>query len=169
MTISQTAEYALRAVVCLANHPKADLGTAEIARVIRAPAGYLSKVLQALSRAGLVVSHAGRKGGFRLARAPEDISVLDVINAVDPIQRLRECPLRLRSHRGELCPLHHRLDHAIALMEQTFAESTIAELLHGPAGVTPLCEAAGHTEAAAGPSPDTAPRWAPWASERDRV
>ena len=140
MMISHTAEYALRAVVWLAGHADADLGTPEIARAIQAPPGYLSKVLQALSRARLVVSHPGRNGGFRLARPPADLSVLDIINAVDPIQRIRQCPLSLDSHRGELCPLHRRLDHAISLMELAFGESTIAELLAGPADITPACE-----------------------------
>ncbi|MEK7732321.1 MAG: Rrf2 family transcriptional regulator, partial [Planctomycetota bacterium] len=54
--ISQSAEYALRAVLWLAGHPEATLSTAEIARRTMVPGGYLSKVLQALARAGLVVS-----------------------------------------------------------------------------------------------------------------
>ena len=140
MTISQTAEYALRAVVWLASHPDAALSTHEIARVTRVPAGYLSKVLQSLNRAGLVVSHAGRNGGFRLARPATQISVLDVINAVDPVERIRRCPLELEAHGGKLCPLHQRLDRAIGLMEQAFAESTIAELLTEPNRTAPLCE-----------------------------
>lgn len=139
MTISQTAEYALRAVVWLASHPAAAQGTPEIARATRVPAGYLSKVLQALSRAGLVASTPGRNGGFRLTRSPSALSVLDVINAVDPIARIRQCPLKLEAHQGELCALHRRLDRAIGLMEQAFAESTIAELLPSTAA-SPLCD-----------------------------
>lgn len=138
--ISQTAEYALRAVVWLASRGDGSLGTLHIAEATRVPAGYLSKVLQALARAGLVVSQPGRKGGFTLVRRAEEISVLDVINAVDPIQRIKTCPLDLKSHGVNLCPLHRRLDDAMAKAEEAFASSTIAELLAEPTTSTPLCE-----------------------------
>ncbi|NUQ01687.1 MAG: Rrf2 family transcriptional regulator, partial [Armatimonadetes bacterium] len=93
--ISQTAEYALRAIVCLAAQPEGRLTTPQIAGATRVPAGYLSKVLQLLGRAGLVRSQRGLGGGFVLARPAELISVLDVVNAVDPIQRITGCPLEL--------------------------------------------------------------------------
>ncbi len=138
--ISQTAEYALRAVVWLAGHPEAPWGTPEIAEVTHVPTGYLSKVLQELRRAGLVVSNPGRGGGFRLARPAWEVSVLDVVNAVDPIQRIEKCPLGLKSHSGCLCPLHRRLDRAIGLVEGAFAESTVAELVGEASGPSALCE-----------------------------
>jgi len=140
MMISQTAEYALRAVVWLGGRPDEPVGTKQISEAAKVPAGYLSKVLQMLARADLVVSTAGRGGGFRLTRRPEDISVLDVINAVDPIQRIRPCPLELAGHGTELCPLHRRLDDAMAQMEAAFANSTVAEMLAEKTGSPPLCE-----------------------------
>lgn len=100
MTISQTAEYALRAVVWLAGHAEAAMGTPEIARSTRVPPGYLAKVLQLLGRGGLVTSAPGRKGGFRLARSAAEISILQVVNAVDPVERIRRCPLGIESHGG---------------------------------------------------------------------
>ncbi len=129
MIISRTAEYALRAVVWLASRGQTPSGTLRIARATRVPSGYLCKVLRALNRSGLVVSHSGRKGGYRLARRPAEISVLDVVNAVAPVQRITKCPLGLESHRKMLCSLHRRLDRAIALVEQALAQSTIEELL----------------------------------------
>lgn len=139
--ISQTAEYALRAVVWLASHPDALVGTSNMARATHVPAGYMSKVLQALARYGLVVSQPGRKGGFRLARPAEVLTVLEVINAVEPIQRIRTCPLQLESHGTNLCPLHRKLDSAMAEVERAFADSTIADLLRDQSGSPPLCEA----------------------------
>jgi Rrf2 family protein len=59
------------------------------------PAGYLSKVLQSLGRAQLVNSQRGLHGGFTLARAPSELTVWEVIQAVDPLQRIRSCPLGL--------------------------------------------------------------------------
>ena len=140
MMISQTAEYALRAVIWLGGRPDQKVGTKQISEAAQVPAGYLAKVLQMLARADLVVSSPGRRGGFLLTRSPSEISVLDVINAVDPIRRIHECPLELKSHGPNLCPLHRRLDDAMAQMEAAFARSTIAELLAEETGSPPLCE-----------------------------
>lgn len=138
--ISQGAEYALRAVLWLAANPGAPETTARIAEVTRVPAGYLSKVLQGLGRAGIVVSNPGRSGGFRLTRPAEEIRLLDVVNAVDPITRITKCPLGIESHDPTLCPLHQRLDRVIASVEAAFAESTIADLVAHPSGIKPFCE-----------------------------
>jgi Rrf2 family protein len=138
--ISQTAEYALRAAVFLADQAGRPLTTQEIADATRVPAGYLSKVLGLLARAGVVHSQRGLHGGFSLARKPEDLSVLDVINAVDPIQRINTCPLGLKAHGTELCPLHRRLDDAMASIEKAFGDSTLADLLADPSPSRPLCD-----------------------------
>ncbi len=86
--ISQTAEYALRAVVCLGGSTGEPMTSAAIAKLTRVPHGYLSKVLQGLSRAGLVDSQRGVGGGFVLVRSLDELTVLDVINAVDPLKRI---------------------------------------------------------------------------------
>jgi Rrf2 family protein len=137
--ISQTAEYALRAVVYLAGQgePKT---TQQIADVTRVPAGYLSKVLQSLARGGLVHSQRGLHGGFTLVKTPKQVTVWEVIDAVDPLQRIKTCPLGLKSHGVNLCPMHKRLDDALAAMEKAFRASTVAELLADPNPSKPLCE-----------------------------
>ena len=137
---SQTTEYALRAVVWLAEQHSKPQTTRQIAATTRVPAGYLSKVLQALGRADLVKSQRGLYGGFKLTRPPGQISVLEVVNAVDPIQRIDMCPLGLKSHGAELCALHKRLDNAIAHIEKGFSTSSIADLLSEPSSKRPLCE-----------------------------
>ena len=75
------------------------------------------------------------------ARAAE-LTVFDVLQAVDPIRRIRGCPLGLKGHVN-LCPLHRRLDHAMGLVEEALKQSTIAELLTEPSqarGIPiPLC------------------------------
>jgi Rrf2 family transcriptional regulator, nitric oxide-sensitive transcriptional repressor len=128
---SQTAEYALRAVVYLASQGGQPRTVQQIAAVTRVPAGYLSKVMQALSRAHLVQSQRGLHGGFTLAVLPEKLTVLDVIQAVDPIRRIKRCPLGIPGHHN-LCPLHRRLDQALAQVEQALRASSIAELLAEP-------------------------------------
>jgi Rrf2 family protein len=137
--ISQTAEYALRAVVYLADQGGART-TQEIAKSTLVPASYLSKVMQALSRAQVVRSQRGLHGGFTLAKAPDVLSVWDVIEAVDPLQRIRTCPLGLKAHGAKLCPLHRRLDDALALVENAFRESTVSDLLQEPTKSKPLCD-----------------------------
>ena len=129
--ISQTAEYALRAIVYLADQAPAPQTTQQIAKVTLAPAGYLAKVMQGLSRAGLVNAQRGLHGGFTLAHSAEELTVLDVVQAVDPIQRITHCPLGLKGHTS-LCPLHRRLDSAIATAEDALRRSSIAELLREP-------------------------------------
>lgn len=129
MLISQTAEYALRAIVSLAERHGQSVVTQDLARRTRIPAGYLSKILQTLRRAGLVHSQRGLRGGFVLQRAPDKISVLEVIDAIEPIRRMTRCPLDLPEHASGLCPLHRRLDEAIGQVRNTFASFSIADLL----------------------------------------
>jgi Rrf2 family protein len=137
--ISQTAEYALRAIVYLAGQQTPQT-TGEIAATTRVPAGYLSKVLQALARGGLVNSQRGLHGGFTLTADPKKLSVWEVIDAVDPLQRIKTCPLGLKAHGVNLCPMHKRLDDALAAMEKAFKASTVAELLADPNPSKPLCD-----------------------------
>lgn len=137
---SQTVEYALRAVVHLADQAPNGRTTDQIAQATRVPKAYLSKVLQELNRAGLVHSQRGVGGGMTLTKDPAELTILEVVNAVDPLRRIRECPLGLAAHGVRLCPLHKRLDNALALVEQAFRETTLAEILAEPTGSPPLCE-----------------------------
>lgn len=134
--ITQTAEYALRAVVFLADQ-EMPRTTSVIAEHTHVPVGYLSKVMQGLCKAGLVSSQRGLHGGFVLTMPPEKMSVLQVVNAVEPIRRIHECPLGL--HGKNLCPLHRKLDDAAKSIEETFSDTTIADLNTVPKSRKPLC------------------------------
>ena len=137
--ISQTAEYALRAAVFLADQEGEPRTTAVIAEGTQLPAGYLAKVMQLLSRGRVVNSQRGLHGGFTLIKDPAELTVLEVINAVDPIQRFHECPLKIQTHGSELCPLHRKLDDAGQMLEESFGDTTIASLLSVPNRRKPLC------------------------------
>ncbi|MBP7861797.1 Rrf2 family transcriptional regulator [bacterium] len=138
--ISQTAEYALRAMVFIAMNSDSPQVTEKIACGTKVPASYLSKILQLLAKSGLVKSQRGIGGGFILAAPPSKISILEIVNAVDPIKRIDTCPLDLSSHGVALCALHKRMDEAIQLVEQAFKKTTLREILSKPTKSIPLCE-----------------------------
>lgn len=140
MAVSQTAEYALRAVVWLAQNPGQPQTTQQLAVGTQVSISYLPKVLQPLGRAGILTSQRGINGGYSLDRDPEELAVLEIINCVDPVQRIKRCPLKLASHGAGLCPLHRMLDDSIADLEKRFAETTIGGLLRQNTGLKPLCE-----------------------------
>jgi Rrf2 family nitric oxide-sensitive transcriptional repressor len=137
---SQTVEYALRAVAFLAGQAPASRNTDQIAVATRVPKAYLSKVLQGLCRGGIVHSQRGAGGGMTLVKRPDELTVLEVVNAVDPICRITVCPLGLASHGARLCPLHKRIDNVLAQIEETFRGTTLAEILAEPSESIPLCD-----------------------------
>ena len=136
---SQSVEYALRTIVWLAMQDGSPQTTRQIAEATRVSPGYLSKVLQKLGRAGLVRSRRGLNGGFTLNVSPDELSPLDIINVIDPIRRIETCPLGLAAHNGTLCPLHHRLDDAIARIEKELGDTKISELLETDSESPPFC------------------------------
>ena len=136
---SQTVEYALRAVVHLAAEAPDARTTDQIAEVTRVPRAYLSKVLQSLAKSGVVQSQRGMGGGITLGRPATELTILEVVNAVEPIRRIRTCPLGLAAHGVRLCPLHSRLDAAMETVEKALGGTTLAELLSEPTRSIPLC------------------------------
>ena len=74
-----------------------------------------------------------------LAKPPADLTIMEVVNAVEPLERIHTCPLGLAAHGVRLCPLHRRVDNAIALVEDAFSNTTLAEMLAEPNLSVPLC------------------------------
>jgi Rrf2 family nitric oxide-sensitive transcriptional repressor len=144
MMFSNTVEYALRAIVHLAHESPSARTTAQIAEATRVPKDYLSKILQGLAEKGIVKTQRGVGGGVSLAIAPDKLTILDVVNAVDPIVRYKTCPLNLPNHGANLCPLHKRMDAAMAAVEDAFCKSTLAEVLADSSSTSvPLCDGSG--------------------------
>lgn len=137
--ISKTAEYALRAIACLAADAERPLSADVLAEKTKVPRRYLTRVMQDLAAEKLVDSRSGPGGGYVLAQAPAKLTILAVINAVSPLERIKSCPLGLESHTS-LCPLHAELDRAYAATEAAFAAVTIRQLLESTSPIVPLCE-----------------------------
>lgn len=133
--LTQTVEYALRAVTALAGCAGESATTEGVAAKTKVPVAYLAKILQGLAKAGLVRTQRGIGGGVTLARPAAELTVLDVVNAVEPLRRFTACPLGLHG-------LHARLDAALADLERTFAATRLSDLLsdrpdHPPLGDPP--------------------------------
>jgi len=93
--------------------------------------------MQSLVRAELVDAQRGKNGGFSLVSTPEDLTILDVINAVEPVRRIRSCPLGIAGHES-LCPLHRSLDNIAGELERAYGAIRLSDLLRNP-DVKPLC------------------------------
>jgi Rrf2 family transcriptional regulator, nitric oxide-sensitive transcriptional repressor len=137
--ISQTAEYALRAMVVLASADGEPRTNQQVAAASQVPPGYLAKIMQTLVRARLAEAQRGKNGGFRLTRDPAGTSILDIVNAVDPIHRIRRCPLGIPQHGVHLCVLHRKLDNAMALVENAFRSTSLLDVISRTGRSKPLC------------------------------
>lgn len=138
--ISQTTEYALRAVVHLATRSGAGpISALEIADATKVPVGYLQKILRVLSKAEILTAQRGSGGGFALAKVPSSIRVLDILQATDStLTRIQRCPLGIEGHM-KLCSLHRMIDEEIAHAEKKFATTSIADLIAENQDCSPLC------------------------------
>ncbi len=138
--LSSTAEYALRIMIVLAEEKDTPQTSAQIAEATKVSADYAVKILQWLGRAGLVHGRRGRGGGFTLRCDPTRTTLLDIVNVIDPLERITTCPLGREAHRNKLCPLHSRLDEVIGILSDSLNEMTIQDVIDGAKGPT-LCRA----------------------------
>ena len=159
--LSTTSEYALRIMIVLAESETEPTTSERIAALTKVPTDYSVKVLQMLARAGLVRAQRGRGGGFQIDCDPNTTTLLDVVNAIDPLERITCCPVSRESHAGQLCPLHSRLDEVIVLLQDSFRKMTLQSVIDGAPG-TALCQpdapdeeraGADHNPASAGAAP----------------
>ena len=137
--LSKTAEYALRVAVWLARSPDEPASADALAEVTKVPRRYLQKVVQDLVRAALLRSQPGPGGGYAMARPPDAVTILDIVNAVAPLERITHCPLGLPSHT-KLCPLHRELDNVYATVEDGLRRVTLGQLVRSSSTIVPLCD-----------------------------
>jgi Rrf2 family protein len=91
MQITRQADYAVRAILYLAKNGEQRSATSQVAQEQRIPPSFLAKIISQLSIAGLLHTSRGARGGVTLAREPKDISLLEVIEAIDGPIQLNEC------------------------------------------------------------------------------
>jgi len=107
MQLTRAADYAVRVMVTLANMPVGTRAShTELAAAVECPRPFLAKVLQRLTRAGLVVSYRGNVGGFELKKQCRSASLLQVVEAVEGPLALNICSGKKRCPRHGACPAH---------------------------------------------------------------
>lgn len=145
MRLPESTEWVLHAVASLAQlDERASASAAQLAEHFDVPAAYLAKQLQALVRAGVLHATTGPRGGFRLARSADRITLLDVVEAVDGRTAFYQCnELRQRGRGGappeqcrKTCGIAARMYAAEAAYRASLSAVTIADIVAGlPRGV----------------------------------
>ena len=132
MLLSQACKYGLRAMVRLAANGEAPALSRDIAHALQIPEHFLAKILQDLSRNRLLESFKGRGGGFRLARAPGTIKLLEVVEAIEGPQFGQSCLLGLPRCSDEApCPLHYQWSDLRVTILHMLEETSIQHVLEG--------------------------------------
>lgn len=134
LELTRRGDYAVRAMLALAG-PGADgwLSVNRIAAAMSIPVRFLPAVMRDLTKTGLVEARTGRAGGYRLARAARQITLLDVIDAVEPEDDARQCVLRgIPCGQDGLCVVHETFDEARVIHRQRLASATLASLARSP-------------------------------------
>lgn len=130
MQLTRAADYAVRVMIHLAGTPPGVRASrTELAGAAECPEQFLSKVLQSLTRAGLVVSHRGNTGGFELPRIHRNASLLEVVEAVEGPIRLNVCLTSDHAcSRQSWCPAHGVWADAQQAMTGVLQGTSISEL-----------------------------------------
>jgi len=134
MQIPRRVDYGLRAVIYLSNQdPEKCCSIAEIAKQQRVPRKFLEKIIQELTRSGLIKSKRGSYGGYTLARLPEAISFLDVVQAIEGPLAVNAC---LDEHLGcdqlPRCTMVGVWSDVQRKVTEVLTRTTIADLTRAP-------------------------------------
>ncbi len=130
MEISRRGDYGIRVILDLATLPQNSRATTqEIAERQKIPLPFLAKIISQLSLAGLIVTQRGATGGVELSRPPEEINLLQVIEALEGPIRLNRCVLEPgMCPRDRHCPVHDIWAEAQARLADLLSRTTFAEL-----------------------------------------
>lgn len=135
MRLSRAGEYAVRCILYLSLNPNEVVPRREIASKMQVPYQFLGKIGQELARAGLIHITRGAHGGFSLVRKPEDISLLDVVEAMEGMIFLNDCLIWPETcSRSKTCSVHQVWQKAQDSMKSVLASATFADMAACEAG-----------------------------------
>lgn len=130
MKITQAGEYALLALVYLAKQPEGQLAMIDdISQAERIPKNFLAKILQTLGKAGLIRSRQGARGGFALAKSPDAVTVLEVIEIIEGKIAFQRCLEEEGCERAESCTLCAVFSEAQNRVTEVFSQMTVRDLM----------------------------------------
>jgi Rrf2 family protein len=131
MKLTRAGEYAVRCVLFVSGHKfGCVVSRREIASAMQIPQTFLSKIAQQLSRNGFIETVQGPKGGYRLLKIPEEITLLDVVEALDGEIFLNDCVVRPEScFRNSQCSVYLVWEKARDQLRATLREATFDKLL----------------------------------------
>ncbi|MFZ5645353.1 MAG: RrF2 family transcriptional regulator [Bacillota bacterium] len=126
MRLNQATDYAFRAVLYLSLMPRGQVVEAKfIAEEEHIPMRFLLKILRLLTQAGVVESYRGINGGYALSRPPAEITMLDVIEAIEGPIKINRClisPEECSKKFSARCPIHHALFSVQHSMAEQFSK-----------------------------------------------
>jgi Rrf2 family iron-sulfur cluster assembly transcriptional regulator len=129
MQLTRAADYGVRVMVALAGAPEGRISLPVLTQATGAPESFLSKVLQALARTGLINSRRGLGGGFEISQQGRDASMRKVVEAVDGPIELNVCLADGKAcRRSAFCPAHPVWAKAQAAMLEVLDSARIGEL-----------------------------------------
>ncbi len=130
MVITRATEYAIRTVIFLAKQPQGEIVLKkDICRTQNVSPAFLTKILQPLIKAGIVSSQRGVGGGFLLARDPQNINLLDLLEAEEGPLRLNHCLIEVGNcQRDAQCAAHQVWTEAQNEMVKVLEKHNIADL-----------------------------------------
>jgi Rrf2 family protein len=130
MLITRETDYAVRTVLYLARDRDRTANVTEVAHAMHIPKSFLAKVLQRLVRHHILTSMRGVKGGFRLARKPSEISLLDIMEAVQGPAGINVCAIdSKRCHLSATCSVHPVWVEIRQELEKRLKRQTIGKLV----------------------------------------
>jgi len=132
LTINQATDYAFRAVLYLAKHAEEVVEAKVIAEREAIPMRFLLKIMPLLIKTGIVKSYRGIGGGYSLAKKPQDISFLNVLEAIEGPVRLNRClinPSACNKQAVPSCDIHHVLGSVQERLKQELQSHKFSDLL----------------------------------------
>lgn len=130
MQILRESDYAIRSILHLARQPQRLVSATETADAIMVDKMFLAKILQQLAKAGLVQSQRGLRGGFKLARDPGEITLLDVVEAIQGPIALNRCAVTgTYCALADVCPAHPVWVKLTAQVARELAKHTFKKLV----------------------------------------
>ncbi len=130
MLITKQADYGIRVLICLSHlAPGKVVPMKDVARRARIPASFMPKIISHLTNRGLIITERGKSGGIRLAKRPEEISIYEVVEAIDGppllnicMARPSECPINAR------CEVYHMWKRAQECLDAFLKGTHLAEV-----------------------------------------